>query len=50
MESFEFDVTMKVNIFAFNVNDAKEAVVEALEEIPGAVVAELLVDESRKID
>jgi hypothetical protein len=50
MEKFEFMVVLKVNIDAFTSGDAREAVVEALQDIPGAVVTELLVDQGRTVD
>lgn len=46
MESFEFNVKMKVTLPAFNASDAEEAVRDALEDIDalGATVTDLIVD------
>lgn len=49
MESFEFEVLLKVRLDAFNIDDAQEAVQEALEDLPGAVVTEIRVDHGREL-
>jgi hypothetical protein len=46
MKEFEFFVTLKVTLQAFNASDAEEAVQDALQDIDalGAVVTDLKVD------